>query len=66
VNDGDVDVGHLAVVVELVVIPKSAVVAAADIAVSVVHAAVVTNVTAPIPLMPPVAAGIIAPVSRSP
>jgi hypothetical protein len=56
VNDGGIDVRDLAVVVELVVIPISAVVATPDIAVSVVHAAVVADVAAPIALVPAVTA----------
>jgi hypothetical protein len=66
VNDGDVDVRDLAVVVELIVVPIPAVVAAANITVAVVHAAVVADVATPIPLMPPVTARVIAPVSGSP
>jgi hypothetical protein len=56
VNDGDVHVRHLAVVVELIVVPITAVIAAADVAVSVVHAAVVADVTSPIALVESVAA----------
>jgi hypothetical protein len=66
VNDGGVDVGDLAVVIELVVIPITAIIAAADIAVSVIHAAVVADVTAPIPLVPTITARIFAPVSWRP
>jgi len=56
VDDGGVHIRDLAVVVELVVIPVPAVIAAADIAVSVIHTTVVANVAAPITLMPPVTA----------
>jgi hypothetical protein len=66
VNDSDVDVRNPAVVVELVVIPVSAVVAAPNIAVSVVHAAIVADVMTPIALVPAVAVCIIAPVSGGP
>ena len=55
-----------AVVVELVVVPISAVVAATDIAIAVVHTAIVANVAAPKTTMPSIAPGIIAPVSGSP
>ncbi len=66
VDDSDVDVRDLAVVVELVVVPIPTVVAAADVAVSVVHPAVVANVAAPISSVPAVAIGIVAPIARRP
>jgi hypothetical protein len=66
VDGGDVHVRHLAVVVELVIVPISTVVSAADVAVAVVHASVVADVAAPVTTMPSVAVGLIAPVSGSP
>lgn len=66
VDDGRIHVRDLAVVVELVVIPIPAVVAATDIPVAVVHAAVVADVAAPKATMPSIASRIVAPVSGSP
>ncbi len=47
----DIDVVHLAVVVEAVVVPAAAFITAAEIAVAVIYAAVKTNPWAPITLM---------------
>jgi hypothetical protein len=68
---GVVYVGHvyirdLAVVIELVIVPITTVVAAADVAVAVIHAAIVADVAAPGSTVKAVAAGYRAPVSRRP
>jgi len=66
VDDGVVYVRDPAVVVELVVIPITAVVAASNIPVAVVDTAIVANVAAPKAAMPSIAPRIIAPVSGCP
>jgi hypothetical protein len=66
VDDGVVHVRDLAVVVELVTVPISAVIPAADVPVAVVHAAVIADVAGPKSTVPTIAVRIIAPVSGSP
>jgi hypothetical protein len=66
VDDGVVYVRDPTVVVELVVVPISAVVAATNIAVAVIHTTIVANVAAPKAAMPSIAPRIGAPVSRCP
>ena len=66
VDDGVVHVRDLAVVIELVTVPISAIIPAADVPVAVVHAAVVADVAGPKSTVPTIAVRIIAPVSGSP
>jgi hypothetical protein len=56
VNDRVVDVRDPAVVIELIMVPISAVVPAADIPVAIIDAAIVANVAAPESTMPSIAA----------
>src|SRR5690606_11137884 len=62
----DIDVVHLAVVVEAVALPIAAVVAGADVAEAVVDAAVITHLAAPVAWMPPVGIAGVSPVARCP
>jgi cytosine/uracil/thiamine/allantoin permease len=66
VDDGVVYVRDPTVVIELVVVPISAVVAATNIAVAVIHTTIVANIAAPKTAMPAIAPRIVAPVSRCP
>jgi hypothetical protein len=56
VDDGVVYVRNLAVVIELIMVPISAIVATANVPVAIIHAAVVPNVAAPESTMPSIAA----------
>jgi hypothetical protein len=56
VNDGVVYVRDLAIVIELIMVPISAVVPTANVPVAIIHAAVVPNVAAPESTMPSIAA----------
>ena len=56
VDDGVVYVRHPAVVIELIMVPISAIVATANVAVAIIHTAVVSDVTAPKSTMPSIAA----------
>ncbi len=60
------NVGHAAVVVEVVVVPIATEVANADIAVAVVDTTVVADVSAPVAVVEAVTATIVAPVRRGP
>jgi hypothetical protein len=66
VNDSGVHVVDRAVVSKLVMIPIPALIAAADITVAVIDAAVVANVMTPIPVVPAIATVVISPVGRGP
>jgi hypothetical protein len=66
VDHGVVHIGDLAVIVELVVIPISAVITATDVTVAVIHTAVVADITSPKTTMPSIAVLVIAPIPRSP
>ncbi len=66
VNYGDVHVIHRGVVAEVSVIPISAAVAGAAVAVAVVHAAVEADLCAPIAAIPGVSIAAPTPIARSP
>jgi hypothetical protein len=56
VDDGVVYICNPAVVIELIMVPISAIVATAHVAVAIIHTAVVSDVTAPKSTMPSIAA----------
>jgi hypothetical protein len=60
------DVGHGAVVVEVIVVPVSALVSAAYIAKAIVHAAIKADIAAPISMIKTITATKVAPVARRP
>jgi hypothetical protein len=66
VDDRIVYVRDPAIVIELVMVPVSAVVAATHITVAIIHTAIVANVAAPKTAMPSIAPRIVAPVSGCP
>jgi hypothetical protein len=66
VDDGVVYVRDLPVVIELIMVPISAIVATADVPVAIIHATVVADVAAPESTMPSIATCIKAPVARGP
>jgi hypothetical protein len=66
VDGGDIHVGDLAVVAELIAVPISAVIAPADIAVAVINASVVANETCPEAAVKTVAALVVVPVAGRP
>jgi hypothetical protein len=69
INVGDVDVAdvvHVAVVVEVVTVPIAALVTSSDIAVAVIHAAIKTDVAAPVAMVEAVSAAHKSPIRRRP
>ncbi len=65
-DDVDVDVGHSAVVVEVMILPVAAEVADTDVAEAVVDAAVEADVGPPVAVMEGVTAAVVTPVRRRP
>jgi hypothetical protein len=65
-DNSDIHVRYGAVINEVAVVPVTAVVATSRIPVSIINAAVKTHIGSPISGVPPIVAGIIAPIWRSP